>query len=116
MKYIRLMLVLICSGVIHSQVYQNTIIHMQTIQAPTKKTIILTFQKQNPIVTYAPLSYEQSNDAALENCQYLPNTQFAPNVEGNEFVIAQRSGVLVVLPVLQRKIVLDDKVIFVIPG
>ena len=114
MKFIRLMLGLVFSGVIYPGAYDNTITHIRLILGATRTTMVMTFQKPEPIVTYTPQSYEQSNNATLQHCAYLPKTKIAPNVEMNEYVKAQLSGVTVMIPVLQRKIVAGNKIIFAI--
>lgn len=60
--------------------YRNTIIALHQIDGHTTSTLVITTQSPDPIITYAPNSYQESLNDALYRA-FMPNTIIADNIE-----------------------------------
>ncbi|HSW75837.1 MAG TPA: hypothetical protein VLG50_02240 [Candidatus Saccharimonadales bacterium] len=78
---------------LRSQKYLNTIVDAVEIRGTKNITTIVTFQDENPIITYAPASFAQSQDTTY-NRYFMPNTTFADDINNVPSSLQQKkSGV-----------------------
>ncbi|MBI2345112.1 hypothetical protein HYV10_03505 [Candidatus Dependentiae bacterium] len=95
--------------------YQNIITDIQGIQGATTYTLIIACDHLEPIIVYAPVTYQES----LDNQQitfFMPNTKLGQGVEEISGIIeVMSSGVTIFLTgKLKQKIVADHKICIII--
>ncbi|MFA5999263.1 MAG: hypothetical protein WC747_04560 [Candidatus Babeliales bacterium] len=90
-----------------SEAYSNQIVGVQEIFGVKNFTIILTFEHDGPIITYAPASYADSQNDTF-NRFFMPNTVLSDNAGSGASGALQQSGSgveLVLLGTLVKKVV-----------
>ncbi|MCX5923334.1 MAG: hypothetical protein NTU89_02075 [Candidatus Dependentiae bacterium] len=96
--------------------YSNEIIDVKVIHGAKRDTIILTFEKPNPIVTYAPASFIESTDGTVLR-YFMPNTTIAENLDGETPASIEQGdlGVELVLNgrLIRKKLLLSPNKIFI---
>jgi hypothetical protein len=70
--------------------YKNQIVGVQEMQGVASYTIKLNTLHANPIVSYAPRTFAESQDATVHR-YLLPNTTIEAAIE-NDFVTVEQSG------------------------
>ncbi|MCX5924236.1 MAG: hypothetical protein NTZ68_02345 [Candidatus Dependentiae bacterium] len=87
-----------------SEAYSNQIVGIQEIYGAKNFTIVLTFEQDGPIITYAPASYADSQNDSF-NRFFMPNTVLSDGA-GSGALQQSGSGVeLVLFGTLVKKIV-----------
>jgi hypothetical protein len=61
--------------------YSNQITDIKAVNGAKRDSIILTFEKPNPIVTYAPASFAESKENKVQR-YFMPNTMIAQSFDG----------------------------------
>lgn len=70
--------------------YKNEVTEIKEIAGVTNYTLALSCSQQNPIVSYVPESYQESQNNEIHR-YFLPNTTLAEGIE-NETVSACQRG------------------------
>lgn len=60
--------------------YSNKIIDIKEISGKTKDSVILTFDKPNPIVVLTPASFTESQENIIQR-YFMPNTTISESLE-----------------------------------
>lgn len=95
--------------------YTNVITEIQEFHGGSTYSLILKCEQQDPIITYAPATYEESVEDQIYRF-FMPSTTLAPGVGGSSGVIEETgSGVeIVLLGRLKEKIVSDYTIVLVV--
>ncbi len=94
-------------------VYKNQIVQVRKIQGKNQYSVIITFEQSAPILTYAPASFEESQNDTVYRC-FMPNTTVIESLENIEPETMQQleSGTVLILQgTLLRKIVGDRTIL-----
>lgn len=108
-KFIMTSLLLVTSSLFSMMpYYQNKVVQVQEIHGATTYTIMLKCSSQEPIIVYAPASYQESLNSSQIRF-FLPNTSFDENLENNlESLKVMGNGIEILLfGDLVKKIVSD---------
>lgn len=95
--------------------YHNTITNIDAMKGATSYTLIITCDQLDPIIVYAPMTYQESLDDTKVT-YFMPNTVLAPGIEEIPGVIESiNSGVSIFLDgKLKKKLVTDHKIFITI--
>lgn len=95
--------------------YVNMITDIQEIHGGTRYSLMLSCQHENPIITYAPATYEETMSDELYRA-FMPNTRLADGVIDSSGAVQETgSGVEIILfGRLIEKIVADHTIMLVV--
>lgn len=94
--------------------YQNTIIDTQVIFGNSTYTVIIKTQDVDPIITYAPASYEESVNGGVYRA-FMPQTSVIDGLQNPQgFWTKTDQGVEFALPGQLRSKVMHDNIIMIV--
>jgi hypothetical protein len=95
--------------------YHNTITGIDAIEGATSYTLIISCDQLDPIIVYAPMTYQESLDDT-KITYFMPNTVLAPGIDEIPGVIeSTSSGISIFLDgKLKQKLVADHKIFITI--
>lgn len=78
----------LCAHEIEMQRYENEVNGIQEIAGVTNYTLVLSCSQQNPIVSYAPQNFAESQDNSVHR-YVLPNSTLSENIDNETSCVRQ---------------------------
>jgi len=93
--------------------YHNQLKEFIEIHGPKSYCIILTFQEKDPLITYSPISFQESKNDLIYRC-FLPNTDISDLLDNVPADLCSQKGAgveIVLIGKLLKRVVCGNQIL-----